>query len=388
MAAGLTSCPQKDCSAAGPNHDDGAQAGCHTAAGVRRHRLSRSLPGKRWSLTGLGLTLMLLIGGCAETGPFVGMFPGPQRSLAANQFRRLALDAERQDELRLALLYWKACGSLLPGDQQAANQVAVLQTVCRRLADHHYQNGLRFYRRDQLTDARDEFLEVLRYDPDHVQALSLIKSITSKRVTSSYLVQPRDTLTSIAKTQYQDPAKDFLVAYFNNLPPKTELEPGTLIELPLLEDTQLRPLVDVESQLRRAKLFFDQQQYDKVMVVLEKTLRQDPDNKEAQRLKNSATFLVAERLRRKENYLEALSMYKSVDPAYPGVQEAIANVTETLRQKAQTYYLMGVGYFVNEELELAIEYWEKALTLNPDHPKAKADIQNARRLLRKLDEVE
>ena len=81
-------------------------------------------------------------------------------------------------------------------------------------------------------------------------------------------------------------------------------------------------------------------------------------------------------------------MYKAVDPAYPGVQEAIVNVTETLRQKAQTYYLMGVSYFVNEELELAIEYWEKALKLNPDHPKAKADIQNAQRLLEKLDEVE
>jgi tetratricopeptide (TPR) repeat protein len=388
MAAGLTSCLENGCSAAGPNHADDAQAAYIAFLGLGRNHLSRSLPGKRWSLTGVGLILMLLIGGCAETGRFVGMSPVTQRSLTANQFRRLALDAERRDELRLALLYWKACGSLLPADQQAANQVAVLQTICKRLADHHYQNGLRFYRRDAKTDARNEFLEALRYDPDHAQALNLIKSITSKRVTSSYLVQPRDTLTTIAKTQYQDPAKDFLVAYFNNLTPKTELEPGTLIELPLLEDMQLRPLVDVDSQLRRAELFFDKQQYDKVLAVIEKTLQQDPNNKEALRLKNSATFHVAERLRRKENYLEALSMYKAVDPAYPGVQEAIANVTETLRQKAETYYLMGVGYFVNEELELAIEYWEKTLMLNPDHPKAKADIENARRLLEKLDEVE
>ena len=388
MAPGLTSCVETGCSAAVPNRGDGVQPADIFFFGLRCYCFSRSLLGKRWSLTGVGLILMLLIGGCAETGPFVGMYAGPQRSLSANQCRRLAMDAERRDELRLASLYWKACGSLLPADQQAANRFDVLQAVCKRLADHHYRNGLRFYRRDALTDARDEFLEVLRYDPDHVQALNMIKSITSKRVTSPYLVQPRDTLTTIAKTQYQDPAKDFLVAYFNNLTAKTELEPGTLIELPLLEDMQLRPLVDVDSQLKRAKLFYDKEQYDKVLAVMEKTLRQDPSNKEALRLKNSATFRVAEQLRQTENYLEALSMYKTVDPAYPGVQEAIANVTETLRQKAETYYLMGVGYFVNEELEFAIEYWEKALKLNPDHPKAKADIENARHLLEKLNEVD
>ena len=40
-------------------------------------------------------------------------------------------------------------------------------------------------------------------------------------------------------------------------------------------------------------------------------------------------------------------------------------------------------HFLNEELEKAIASWKKALALNPKHPKAAQDIENAERLLDK-----
>ncbi len=385
MAAGLTGFLPSGCSLR--RYHDVAAAARVLFFGLWRQSLSRCVRRDGWALTAAGILLMLFISGCAQNTSFSGMFGNRQRSPAAGQLRQLAREAERRGELRTALLYWKAAGNLAPADQQAANQVVVLETICKRLAEHHYQNGLRFYRRDEMAHARYELLQVLRYDPDQAQALNLIKSITSKRVTSFYLVQPGDTLAKIAKTHYQDPAKDCLITYFNHLKPRTELDPGTLIELPLLEDMQLQPLVDVDKQLRQAKLLYDRGQYEKVRAVTEKILREDPTNQQALDLKNSATFRIAERLRRAESYLDALSMYKAVDPSYPGVQEAMADVTEILRRKAETFYLMGVGYFVSEELEFAIESWEKALILNPDHPKAESDIQNARRLLEKLKQV-
>jgi hypothetical protein len=52
---------------------------------------------------------------------------------------------------------------------------------------------------------------------------------------------------------------------------------------------------------------------------------------------------------------------------------------------AQIYYRNGVKDFINEDLESAIAEWEKALVCNPDHEKASENIDNARRLLEKIE---
>jgi tetratricopeptide (TPR) repeat protein len=62
-------------------------------------------------------------------------------------------------------------------------------------------------------------------------------------------------------------------------------------------------------------------------------------------------------------------------------------VAFTKKQLAGEHYLRGVKYFTDEELDKAIKEWETTLTLDPNHPKAKKDIENARALLQKLKEI-
>jgi hypothetical protein len=59
-----------------------------------------------------------------------------------------------------------------------------------------------------------------------------------------------------------------------------------------------------------------------------------------------------------------------------------------MKSQAEAHYRNGVKHFINEDLELAIEDWKHALELNPDHPKARQDIENAERLLEKLKAFE
>jgi hypothetical protein len=40
-----------------------------------------------------------------------------------------------------------------------------------------------------------------------------------------------------------------------------------------------------------------------------------------------------------------------------------------------------------DQLEKAIREWEETLALNPNHPKARKDIENAQNLLKKLQEL-
>jgi tetratricopeptide (TPR) repeat protein len=54
---------------------------------------------------------------------------------------------------------------------------------------------------------------------------------------------------------------------------------------------------------------------------------------------------------------------------------------------AEAHYIKGVKFFIEEDIEKAIQEWETTLSLEPDHPKAKKDIENARQLLQKLEKI-
>jgi cytochrome c-type biogenesis protein CcmH/NrfG len=52
---------------------------------------------------------------------------------------------------------------------------------------------------------------------------------------------------------------------------------------------------------------------------------------------------------------------------------------------AQVHYRNGVKHFINEDLKSAIAEWEIALAYNPNHDKARENIENARRLMQKIE---
>jgi len=88
-----------------------------------------------------------------------------------------------------------------------------------------------------------------------------------------------------------------------------------------------------------------------------------------------------------KKYDEALRLLDKADPANVCVEKIRLAVKKTIKQQAEAYYIQGVKYFLNEELESAIKEWEKTLKLNPEHDKAKKNIKNARSLLEKLKKV-
>ena len=59
-----------------------------------------------------------------------------------------------------------------------------------------------------------------------------------------------------------------------------------------------------------------------------------------------------------------------------------------MQRQADIHYRQGVKYFVAENLQKAIDEWELVLRLNPQHPKARQDITNARKLIEKLEAIE
>jgi tetratricopeptide (TPR) repeat protein len=62
-------------------------------------------------------------------------------------------------------------------------------------------------------------------------------------------------------------------------------------------------------------------------------------------------------------------------------------ITPRERQLAETHYKAGLNYYLNQDLEKAIEEWNRTLKLNPKHPKAQANIREARETLKKLKRI-
>jgi len=213
-----------------------------------------------------------------------------------------------------------------------------------------------------------------------------------------YQVQKGDTLKHIAQKKYNDSRKDFLIAYFNDLKMETKLAPGATIRLPVLEPTPTKQTmdtqgmavdakeisIDTKEMLSKALAYYKVKNYRETVSISEQVLEYDPANKEARHLINESHYQLGKSLSRQKRYREALESFNHADSGYKDVKESVALIK---KQLAGEHYLRGVKYFTDEELDKAVKEWEATLTLDPNHPKAKKDIENAKQLLQKLKEV-
>jgi tetratricopeptide (TPR) repeat protein len=304
----------------------------------------------------------------------------------AEQCRARASEYEKRGELQKALLNLKIADSLSPGDEQIARKIADLKATIESNAAGHFKQGMAYYRKGRLKKAQKEFLIALRYDPCHKDALEHLKGRPVRKGFITYKVKKGNSLEDIAVEVYKDPGMDFLVAYIMGLDLEAKPDPGTLIELPVLEPQFLKQLIDVEKSLSEGRSFFKAKEYEKALASAQRVLDVEPESKEAADLKNVSCFRLGKRLVLKRKYPESLEMFIRVDPGYEGLGKAISEVKENIARQAEIHYRRGVKLFLNEDLENAIVEWEETLVLNPDHQKAKRDIEEARKLLKKLEQ--
>jgi tetratricopeptide (TPR) repeat protein len=343
--------------------------------------------------------LVLVVLGCAappqkptvliEKDPFF-IFP--------EQYRKKAIEYEKNGELPKALQSWEIVTSFIPTDEEVAKRIVALKTQIRTTADQHFKKGLSYYQRNSMEAARKEFLIALNYNPDHQEALTCVKHKLPGEDYTLYQVKRGDTLKEIARKTLNDPDKDFLIAYFNDLRIDSKLVPGKNLRLPVLESAPAKAtidtkettmdskeiLADTKGLLSKAPAYYKFKNYREIASMSEKVLEYDPANKEAHNLINESYYQMGKLLIQGKKYHEALEAFNRVDSGYKDIRESVAFVK---KQLAGEHYLRGVKYFTDEEIDKAIREWEVTLTLNPNHPKAKKDIENARSLLQKLKEV-
>ena len=325
-----------------------------------------------------------------EKDPFSGF---PER------YRLKAREDEKRGDLLKAVRAWEVVKSFLPTDPEPKAKIPQLKEEISAAADEHFRKGVSYFKSHSYRSARKEFLLTLYLKPDHVEAVQYLKEKLVGEDFLTYEVKQGDTIKEVARKIYKDPQKDFLIAYFNGLKIDGRIEPPMILKMPFLEiapvkTTSIRPqratepapeiALEIKEILEEARTTYEKGDYPESAALAEKVLKYDPANKEIHELMNASYYEWGKRLSREKKYREALEAFHRVDPGYKDVNFQLAH---NRKQLAEEHYLRGVKFFISEHVKGAIQEWETTLSLEPDHPRAKKDIENARELLQKLEKI-
>lgn len=144
----------------------------------------------------------------------------------------------------------------------------------------------------------------------------------------------------------------------------------------------------LEEKMRLAKTQMDQQTYDNAIHITEEILAQYPNHKQARKIHDEARYALAKQLIDGGEPVAAVEVLEKSDLSYKDTDQLLSLARARVKSQAEKHYRKGVNHFINEDLAHAIEQWRLALELNPEHPKASQDIENAMRLLEKYKTLE
>jgi len=101
--------------------------------------------------------------------------------------------------------------------------------------------------------------------------------------------------------------------------------------------------------------------------------------------RNLPLYQQGKKLVTNKEYLKANEVFNQVDPRFKNIGQELIELKEKMIALAEEYYKKGVNFFVNENLEKAIEQWKQALNYNSQHTKAADNLKRAENLLEKLN---
>ncbi|MBW2218733.1 MAG: hypothetical protein JRF40_04455 [Deltaproteobacteria bacterium] len=143
----------------------------------------------------------------------------------------------------------------------------------------------------------------------------------------------------------------------------------------------------IERNLVLAEKCLDEKKYNEIPAITKKILAIDPSNEKASALENEAYYMAGKALHLDHHYIDSLKMFGKINKDYKDVKKIEASIRTKMKKESEICYKKGVKHFINEELQKAIAEWEKTLILNPEHPKAEKDIENAKHLLKQLEKI-
>ena len=162
-----------------------------------------------------------------------------QKKKLVKQYLSEAQAMEAEGDLVGANERYKLVLTVDPQHEMASAKTNQLSATLNDLADQHFQTGKQFHLQGDYVRARKELLTALRYNPEHLEAKSLLTDHKQKLEHAkgyiSHTIQPGESISMLAKKYYGDYRQFHLIAEYNQMDDATRITVGQVIKVPVIE---------------------------------------------------------------------------------------------------------------------------------------------------------
>jgi tetratricopeptide (TPR) repeat protein len=379
----------------------------------------------------LAVALALVVGACASVSekppaaPAVGsapVAPAPSppppppdpRELLAAGHREEARALERDGNLRRALDEWKIALTINPDDAAARESQKALEGRIERTVAEKIEAGRAALARGVQAEARRQLLAALALDPANRTAFGLLQTEAREAEFLTYTVRQGDTLQSLAQRYYGDRSRSEVIWETNQLPPNPRLTAGMLLKIPeipgvpFIHPDARRPAPapptaaptpgaakteppkdeppEVNPLLVEAREALERNDYVDAISDVDKLLAGSPGNRDAIAIKKQALYQQGKAQFAERKYDASYRALAQLAKLQPDYEDSPALLRQARTRVVEQHYSQGVKLYREEKLAEAVSEWQTVLELDPQHPNARRNIDQAERLLKALEE--
>ena len=339
--------------------------------------------------------------GARRTGPAAAAVD-PFVALAGTE-KELGKQEEDNDDPLAAAYHYDMVANLSSGAAKTEyqNKAAALRKQAKALGDQFFKRGMAAYENDRPAEAFHDLLSSLVFNPTNQVAIRKIKDELIGSSIVTYTTVEGDTLATIAqKNNFDDASLAWYIAAYNDIGENARVKAGRTLKFPALvgvlpkaasarveavaQDPDEAEYDANNTALDQARDLLDSSKFEEAVALASKVLANDPVNKDAKEVSNASNYGLGKQLAGQKKYDAALKAFNHADPNYRDTRQQIADVRNQVILSADDHYSKGVNYFVNDDLDNAIKEFETTLALNPNHPQAAKDLQQARETQEKV----
>ncbi|MBW2248651.1 MAG: LysM peptidoglycan-binding domain-containing protein [Deltaproteobacteria bacterium] len=245
-----------------------------------------------------------------------------------------------------------------------------------------------------------------------------------------HTIQPGESLTMVAKNYYGDYKKFSIIADYNNLADATKIRVGQKIKIPeikgmpflikkekieaqdvktpdlVVPDQEMKEdedrdeleteeleaeepeVVDEAANYRNLGIeHFNNKEYPAAVEELNKALNANPDDETTREYLYRTHFEYALVLFKNKDYLAAKKNFEASFTYNKDCQKCHDYIKRSEENYMETHYNRGLSYFGKQQLSEAVREWELVRAVDPDYKDVKKDIEKAKTLLERLENI-
>ena len=259
-------------------------------------------------------------------------------------------------------------------------------TSLRENSAKNLEEGKDFESKGNDVEAEKRYAQVVTMDPHHAEAQALWTGVKSRvNVYVKQLIATGDSLMD--KKNYERAQRMYEQAL--------EIDPENEAISPRLEDLAMLLKFSAQADITRAKSYLDRGLLDEAQREYDRILASDPRNSQARSgLESIRARRMNEMVERgktafeEKKYFEALSIFSDVlqrDEKHRDAKSFFDKTREALLPELDKYFKAGLQSYVKEDYKKALESWDKALLIQPQH---QATIEYYKRAQEKQKAIE